>query len=49
MVTDPVCGRDVNPVETTVQSEHDGEVYYFCSINCREAFVENREEYLPGD
>lgn len=45
MVTDPVCGRDVDPTSTEVQSEHDGEMYYFCSLDCREEFEENTEEY----
>lgn len=46
MVTDPVCGRDVNPVETEVQSERNGEMYYFCSIDCREKFEMNPRAYL---
>lgn len=46
MVTDPVCGTDVDPTDTEVQSERDGEMYYFCSIDCREEFVENTSEYL---
>lgn len=46
MVTDPVCGADVNPQQTEVQSEKDGEMFYFCSIDCREEFEENTAEYL---
>ena len=45
MVTDPVCGTDVNPQDTEQQSEQDGEMYYFCSLDCREEFVENTAEY----
>lgn len=46
MVTDPVCGAEVNPVETEIQSEKDGDMYYFCSIDCRESFEEDPDRYL---
>lgn len=46
MVTDPVCGTDVNPNDTEIQSERDGEMYYFCSIDCREKFEMEPERYL---
>ncbi|MCU4742392.1 YHS domain-containing protein [Halobacteria archaeon AArc-m2/3/4] len=46
MVTDPVCETDVNPNDTEVQSEKEGEMYYFCSIDCREKFEMNPEQYI---
>lgn len=46
MGTDPVCGREVNPAETEAQSENDGEMYYVCSVDCRETFEENTQQYL---
>lgn len=35
--TDPVCGKTVTP-EKAKSSVHDGQVYYLCSRECREAF-----------
>ena len=35
--TDPVCGEIVSPAKAK-SSVHDGQVYYFCSRECREAF-----------
>lgn len=40
--TDPVCGRTVKTDEAR-PSVHDGNVYYFCSRECRDAF-----EAAPG-
>lgn len=46
MVTDPVCGSEVNPQDTEVQSEKEGEMYYFCSIDCRESFERDPDAYI---
>lgn len=35
--TDPVCGRTVF-TDNAKSSVHDGQVYYFCSTDCREKF-----------
>ncbi len=35
--TDPVCGKTVIP-DKAKSSIYDGQVYYFCSRECREAF-----------
>jgi YHS domain-containing protein len=40
--TDPVCGKSVTTAKAK-SSVHDGEVYYFCSRDCREIF-----EAAPG-
>jgi uncharacterized membrane protein YraQ (UPF0718 family) len=37
-VEDPVCGMKVDPEETEYKIEHNGQVYYFCSKNCKEEF-----------
>jgi YHS domain-containing protein len=42
---DPVCGKTVSPDEAK-SSVHDGQVYYFCSRECREAFEVLPENYV---
>lgn len=42
---DPVCGEIVSPVKAR-SSVHDGQVYYFCSRECREAFETLPEHYV---
>lgn len=43
--TDPVCGRTVITDEAR-PSVHDGNVYYFCSRECRDAFEAAPDAYL---
>jgi YHS domain-containing protein len=42
---DPVCGRTVRPARAR-PSVQDGEVYYFCSRECREEFEANPDRHL---
>ena len=42
---DPVCGMTVSP-EKAKSSIHDGDVYYFCSADCREQFESAPAEFL---
>jgi len=42
---DPVCGETV-ATATAKSSVHGGEVYYFCSRECREAFEASPETYV---
>lgn len=42
---DPVCGMTVAP-EKAKSSIHDGDVYYFCSADCREKFETSPAEFL---
>lgn len=46
MVTDPVCGMNMEPTDAVVQREHDGETYYFCSEECLQTFQSNPEPYI---
>jgi adenylate cyclase len=39
MVTDPVCGMRIDPDDAAATAEHDGQMYYFCSVACRDAFA----------
>lgn len=43
--TDPVCGRTVI-TDKARPSVHDGNVYYFCSRECRDAFEAAPDAYL---
>ena len=38
MGLDPVCQMEVNPVSAEAQSEYQGQVFYFCSVACKETF-----------
>ena len=50
MVEDPVCGMEVNIETAPAKSEYEGQIYYFCSEDCKEAFNKNPEQYLyPED
>ncbi|WP_027370487.1 YHS domain-containing protein [Desulfovermiculus halophilus] len=43
MVKDPVCGTYVS-TETGIRVKDDDQVHYFCSYQCRDAFLKNKEE-----
>ncbi|HEU5440075.1 MAG TPA: YHS domain-containing protein [Ktedonobacterales bacterium] len=38
IVTDPVCGMDVNPATAAGASMYAGKTYYFCSTGCKRRF-----------
>lgn len=46
--TDPVCGRTVK-TDRAKSSVYDGNVYYFCSRECREVFEAAPEQHLGDD
>lgn len=45
--TDPVCGKTI-ATQAAKPSVFDGNVYYFCSRECREAFEAAPDVYVPG-
>jgi len=46
-IIDPVCGNSVSRHDLkTVAAEHGGTVYYFCSGECKERFLEEPEAYV---
>ncbi len=47
MVTDPVCGMNVETSQAAGQSTHAGSEFYFCSRECREIFDQDPHRYLP--
>ena len=44
-IRDPVCGMMVDPANAPASGEYDGQTYYFCSVECREAFEMSPERY----
>jgi Cu+-exporting ATPase len=45
MERDPVCDMEVDP-KTAPKSEYQGQTYYFCSLECKQAFDANPTEYV---
>ncbi len=45
MVTDPVCGMQIQKEQAAGQSTHDGQTYYFCSAGCKKKFDANPQQY----
>jgi P-type Cu+ transporter len=45
LVTDPVCGMQVDPATTPHHAELDGAAYHFCSARCSEKFVADPARY----
>jgi P-type Cu+ transporter len=46
LVTDPVCGMELEPSQAVAQSHYQGTVYYFCSRECKERFEAEPERYV---
>jgi len=42
---DPVCSMEVTYETAQARSEYDGQTYYFCSLDCKETFDKNPEQY----
>lgn len=45
MVTDPVCGMKIDDGDAAAVAEHNGQMYYFCSQACHDAFVADPGSY----
>lgn len=48
VVTDPVCGMEINPETAAARSDHNGRTFHFCSEGCRKAFEADPERYTRG-
>jgi YHS domain-containing protein len=46
MKTDPVCGMEVQEIESPATCEYDGVTYFFCSNACRGAFEDNPRQWI---
>ena len=45
MVTDPVCGMQVDPAGSSHKAEYRGASYWFCSEHCRKEFLAHPEDF----
>ena len=46
MVTDPVCGMEIDPKDAAGTSDYQGQTYYFCSPGCKKQFDKNPQQYV---
>jgi xanthine dehydrogenase accessory factor len=46
LAPDPVCGMMVDPDESTLKSEYNGRLFYFCCAGCQQTFEREPEKYL---
>ncbi len=45
-VTDPVCGMHIEPMNAAAQTTYQGNTYYFCSQECKQAFDKDPQKYV---
>ncbi|GAA1963860.1 heavy metal translocating P-type ATPase [Microbacterium deminutum] len=45
LVTDPVCGMNIDPKTAVATREHDGTTFYFCSTSCADTFDADPHRY----
>lgn len=43
---DPVCGMTIDPKTARFKSTYKGQVYYFCSEECKKDFDEDPEGFI---
>ena len=48
LVTDPVCGMQIDPQSAAGKHEHEGVTYYFCGASCLQKFTAAPEKYLEA-
>lgn len=48
IVTDPVCGMNIESHSAAGTSLYNGETYYFCSHGCETKFDDAPEEFVSG-
>ncbi len=48
MVYDPVCGMPLEPRDAAVMHDWQGHPYFFCSVACRDRFLQHPERYADG-
>ncbi len=45
LVTDPVCGMEIDPTSAAGSSEYEGQTIYLCNLNCKRSFDAEPEKY----
>lgn len=46
LVTDPVCGMEIDPQQAAAQTTYAGTTYYFDSLNCQQQFERAPDLYV---
>lgn len=46
MMTDPVCGMEVEEGKAAATAVYQGQTYYFCAVACKKAFEKVPEKYV---
>ena len=46
MIEDPVCGMEISMETAPAKTEYEGQIYYFCSQDCKQAFDKDPEQYI---
>ena len=46
MVTDPVCGMQIDPKSAAGKVDFEGQSYYFCSVGCKKSFEKDPRKYI---
>ncbi len=49
MAQDLVCGMQVDESNPPAKSDYKGRTYYFCSLDCKQTFDNNPEEYVKSE
>jgi len=48
LVTDPVCGMQINSAAAAAQTVYEGKTYYFCVEQCHQKFLMDPAPYVAG-
>jgi YHS domain-containing protein len=46
--TDPVCGTQLRRADAAAAIDHHGTVYFFCSLECRDAFAADPDSFVEN-
>jgi P-type Cu+ transporter len=46
--TDPVCGKELRRANAAAAIDHHGVVYFFCSVECRDAFAADPDSFVEN-
>jgi Cu+-exporting ATPase len=47
-VRDPVCGMQISQQNAAGTTNHQGQTFFFCSVECQEKFVQSPERYAEA-
>jgi YHS domain-containing protein len=45
LAKDPICGMTVDEKTAKFKSEHEGQTFYFCSVECKRTFDFDPHKY----